>query len=747
MVDLSHLNSNKKKIDLSHLNSNAAPQEEEQEYGRSPFERGPVQMAMHVPEVIVKDIGSFIGEQGLPALGQLFTNPMRAAKNVIAGPLIGLSNLPNIPSATAPYLHHLGLIDKKALEEAQKAGAIIPHGEYSAPVKKLFGLEEEEPGDVLLQMAAPFGPHIGKGAKAVYKSLSPGNKLEMGHLEALRSQLANKNLSLKEVADIHAKQMEAEEAAKAASTREVGASEPNAMFNQLGKKENALEQAKQNLSMTQAEAEQQAALPELPEIDSAESVQNVTNAENAMMQSHQHGANLEAAQEQNQQALESHEAKVGEFLHEGKAHHVRVGEFFKQHLENTHKELKKDYQEAADAISDAKVKMPKPKEEKLGTMTFDANGKPITTAIDVDAVIDEIRKDGLIVKNGKPMISSKHIKTVSENPVLDQLLVEAPTSRITDAGKFMTKFKDFKKAIYDAKQQMKTTDSAQERSHIAEAIPKAQRVLAVAEKALEEGIGKENAATFKELNQRYSDFYDLSDNPTMRYAAKHGKMPGNMIEKLAGSGIGQDQMRAIAKSNPEIVKHIIGQTYEGKIGKAKIHNPGELIREWTAEVPELQNMTQQRTNLQGRIATTKQNIERHKERHGEIVAAHKEAIARAKETEKEATAQQEEKAKREQTALKFNKQIEDLRSDIKSQEEAIGKYREKQQLLEKESQKSKITLEQKMKVQAELKEIKEKITERKKNVEKSKGFLFKKIRTGYRITKGIVRGLSKLGGL
>lgn len=747
MADFSDLNSNNKGLDFSDLNSRSTSKDnEEKDYGDSPFERGPVQMAMHVPKVITKDILGFLKEEGLPTLGQLFSNPGRAAKNVVAGPLIGLSNIPNIPSATAPYLHHLGLIDKKELEES-KEGNLIPHGEYDKPVKKFFGLEEQEPGDALLQMLMPGLPHAAKGVKGVVKSLSGGDKAGGLHLEKLRDELKDKNLSLKDVADLHEKQMAAEALAKSQSTREVGASKSDTMFHQLGEKENALDAAKQDLLSKQQEAAQHEALPEIPDIDTAEPAQNVANAENALIESHEAGVNLGAKHEAAQQALEKHESKVGEHLQEGKAHNIHVGEFFNKHYEDTHTKLKSDYKEAANAVSASQVKMPKPKTNKIGTMTFDENGNPITTAIDVDAVLNQIRTKGLIIKNGKPEVSAKAVKTVTENPVLDELLAEAPTSKITDAGKFMTKYRDFKNAIFKASQRMKFAETAQERAHIAEALPKARKVLAVAEKALEEGIGAENAKKFKELNSRYSKLYDLRENPTMKYVRKHKKTSGNIIEKLSGSGVGQEQMRAIAKTNPKITNHILAQTYEGAKGAEKIHNPGELVSEWTRESPELEQMTKHRENLQNQAEAAKANVERQKQRHAEIVDAHKEALGEAKEAEKEADHAEKEKASRQAASSKFNNEIESIRNDIKAQEETISKYREKQQALEKEAQKSKISLEKKMTVQAEIKAIKEKISESKKGIEKSKGFLYKKIGAGWRVGKGILKGLSKLGSI
>jgi len=76
-------------------------------------------------------------------------------------------------------------------------------------------------------------------------------------------------------------------------------------------------------------------------------------------------------------------------------------------------------------------------------------------------------------------------------------------------------------------------------------------------------------------------------------------LSANMASELSGYAPGQELMREIAKRDPEIRRNIVGQQY--KTGKEKVLNPDETLREYTNEMPELNNLTKQRNESVNRV--------------------------------------------------------------------------------------------------------------------------------------------------
>lgn len=290
---------------------------------------------------------------------------------------------------------------------------------------------------------------------------------------------------------------------------------------------------------------------------------------------------------------------IASYLNLGKAHHVHVGEYIKGKFKEIGDDLKSDYK--------AKVK--------------------------------EVKESGIEVPSDKIYRPKK-----SKNEFVKSIIEELPKKSEVKASTVMSRYKDLKREIYNLGQRAKFTESARERDSIFEALPELRKVSASFKSILDESLG-EHAEDFKKLNERYSDYYDLKENRTRKAATKTGKLSKSMADQLSGSEIGQELLRDIVKENPEMIKHIVGQQYKKP---SSVHNPNEILEEYTKELPQLNDM------LEGKKAS--EEMKRRAKEHLENVK------------------QQQEKAKRNYTRLS-NAAVRAGREESRSYKEYAEKKR------------------------------------------------------------------------
>jgi hypothetical protein len=750
--------------------------------------------------------GKYLRDNAPDAGSQIVNDPARAVRNAAAGLAEHGHELLNMPSGMAKYMNKIGLIEPETAEA-------VPRQKNITPQLRQFVGEDKQPGDELLRgafrnanaiISAPSA--VGLGIKATNAAVGGAMKggLKLAQITPGLGQLVGKEdkaiakkaaaleiltgkeaeNALKASQEFNA-QEQALQAAKAKAKREVNVADADAMEYKLGEHAKNMEAAKQKSAeldqslkdippppeppVPPAEKniippeEKTFAEPQAPEPLSPEHDQKVQAAQEALNAGEENLTKAKEHHENVTQMAKDASNNLGEHLKVGSAHDVHVGEFLKNKYKEVHSYWTDRYKTFVKDVKDKKITMPTP-ETKAGM-------------VNMSEVIEDARA-------GKGKAKAGKAKSKPANPVLDDLLKMAPTSADTAASTFLSKFKDFRNERFKLRQAMKFSKSAQERDNIAAALKNSEKVEIAAKKALDEGLGKEHAAEFAKLNEGYSKIvFPLRENRVMKVARKYGLVNGNMINKLRGSEVGQDLVRGMIKQDPEMVKHVVGQTYEVK--PSKIHNPNELTREYTEQMPQLQKLIEAKNASEKMVGEAKSHIENHSKavaQHrqnltkasNEGIRARREQAAKEKayntqlsEHKRNITKHEKAKAKYEKDVAAHEKEKQDYHSNVEAHanqtkahadkirkaekaivehQDKIKKMQDRARLIEenmnnvrKEANKSGIKLEQKMKAEQKHSDLKKQLSEMNKKVDDTSSglmHLYRMARTLYKVTKG-----------
>jgi len=655
------------------------------------------------------------------AAGQPLSHPVRFGQNVGAGVAGLFHDVVNIPPNIPRILAHYGLVSPEGGEKASAAASKywnVPN--LYQPIPK----EQMTPGDTLIQGAIrnlpqiyPAGRAIAGAGKAAIgagtRQFSRGNPVSRAEIGLLESQLENKNLSLEEVEKLHQAQLDTEKGVKAQSTTEVGKAEPNRMKYDITQKQKNIEESNQELSGLNKQLEEHRNLPELPEIGENH-LENVKNAEQKLQESQNHVEKVKNTHEKIKDLAEEAENKISEHLDEGAAHHVKVGRIIKQEVKNIDEGWSARYKKFKTKLADTKFQMPNVSQY----------------AFDKQKILEQIKAG----KGG----NLKFPEQEAENPELQAIIDKAPTAKDASASDFMTKYQDFRDARYNARQRMKTEESATKRQQLADAIKDSEELEKTVKQTLTKGLG-EHKEEFEKINNGYStQVYPLREN-SIANASKKKLSPNNLAEQLASDEPGTDIIRDIVKKNPEALKHVVGQRYEK--GKKNFYKRNDILDEYRQQMPELQQLIDHRQNSQRLVKQSASDIEQANLRHNEIKNEHDKTVKSAKATETEKTGIEAEKVSRETKRQKLETQIADKKKEISEHEESVKNFQKHIDTLEKESKKSSVTLQQMMKIQREIKKTKIQLSKAKKNVTESRGNLVKL----YYIGKGVLKVIGKIG--
>jgi hypothetical protein len=201
------------------------------------------------------------------------------------------------------------------------------------------------------------------------------------------------------------------------------------------------------------------------------------------------------------------------------------------------------------------------------------------------------------------------------------------------------------------------------------------------EQVLKEAIGPEDAAALDKAGYEWrTKVVPLYRNPTYQTILKKGRIESNIMRKLRGTDPGDVLMRNIIHENPEIGRHVIGQQFAHN--PAGLHEITDLEREYINHMPNLQHaITSHRQALQQEHIAGEAAVEA-RTAHG----------ARIKQEQREAKKIEKEQAKVSQHAEK--------KSQLEHEIELLQKHIEQ---LKKSESNAKVSLEQKIKLEKELK--------------------------------------------
>lgn len=181
------------------------------------------------------------------------------------------------------------------------------------------------------------------------------------------------------------------------------------------------------------------------------------------------------------------------------------------------------------------------------------------------------------------------------SPDFRNLMSSVPKPGELNAADFLAKYRTFRDKLFDMRQLTKQDINAEYRKQLFEDIDKGDAVKKIMDNTLEKGLG-EHFPEFKRLNEGYSSqVYPLRGNKIVQKATRTGKLSDNVAKELSGTAPGQEMVREIVKQDPEALRNVVGQRYAVKPNE--IHDPNELMREYTNELPDLQSLLENKKSV------------------------------------------------------------------------------------------------------------------------------------------------------
>ena len=203
---------------------------------------------------------------------------------------------------------------------------------------------------------------------------------------------------------------------------------------------------------------------------------------------------------------------------------------------------------------------------------------------------------------------------------------------------------------------------------------------------LENAVGDVNAEKLKDTNSAWRDYViPLQKNTTFQTIRHKGRIEGDIMNKLRGTDKGDVLMRNIIKSDPEILKNVVGKRYAEK--PTELHEAGERENEYISKMPQLKNMLQQHKEATTAHENANQNLSTIEKYHENVLKQEKKG--------QELAAKEQEKFKQTQVRK------QELKDEIDNLDANINKITAR-------SKHADITLDEKMRLEAQLKKLKAK---------------------------------------
>lgn len=677
----------------------------------------------------VKDIPEKILDYGIELPGkaaeswmQIGTQPGRAIKNLIAGAGETLEAPVNLLGAVGPYLKERGITNKIPGFEVPNTG-----------IEKIMGLEEQQPGDELIRQMFMFA-----GVPKLFGKI-PGVK-----------NVGERVKNLSQHAPLTNKLEKLENKLETAKTEHIAASdEYNALKNFLesqpgfeSSNPHALQrkavEAQQKLGVlreqTQDLPEHLKALEEpiAPEKKLLSLVEPIRAGEKPTI-SDEAIREAESVFKTNEQKSAELEEKFGQgHLRRGYTHDVPIAEG----VVNKIKERKKDIGEIYDSVErdleEKHVLIPHTEqlseaEKSVRTLLKDSRDF-FKSDEEFEAAVQKLAKADKNAKNHVPndIIPAadvlKNYRTVRH--LGQKLRSEAYTSKVASnkdlQADMLAKADEFEKTANNLERQLEEND-----------------------------LGG-SLETLKTANKRWrEEVTPLYKNKTYRQFLT-GLGPDNIMKALRGSGPGQEIIRKIIKSDPLLLRNIVGQRYANN--PAKLHEFDQLTHEYSQHMPEVQEFKQQHFESKEAISKAKMAVERAKHEHQ--LQRENADIAHRKATEKAAEETRAKKAEINQENIIKQKEHQEKAQEFKMHQEAKIKHFKMQQeikLLEEKSEKlsdsaakllekskrEDISLKKKLDIEHERAQVKKQLSKIEKDIHIKRKAL--RIASGIAIT-GIIGG-------
>jgi hypothetical protein len=215
----------------------------------------------------------------------------------------------------------------------------------------------------------------------------------------------------------------------------------------------------------------------------------------------------------------------------------------------------------------------------------------------------------------------------------------------------------------------------------------------------------------KEANKRWrEEVTPLYRNKTYKQFL-NGLGPDNIMKALRGNGPGQAIIRKIIQEDPELLRNVVGQRYANN--PSKLHEFDELTHEYTQHMPEVQEFKNQ--HFESKQAETQAKMDLERAKHEHQMQREQADIAHRKATEKAKNETRAKKAETHKENLAKQKEHEEkikhfkMQQEMKSLEEESVNLKDHADKLKEKASRRDISLKQKLDLEAEIKQTKEKL--------------------------------------
>lgn len=620
---------------------------------------------------------NLLQEQGYPALESIAQHPINATRTATAGMGDLLQKLLNLPRNTPQILSNLELLDPELAKKLTSQRQF----DLSKYTNKIAG--EEYPGSELIRktfenlpVTLPVGKALTESAIGTAKTAAKlpfklyGKEDPVLQAQQLQKEmlLGTKQKELEEATEQHEQQQKSYAQAKAQAQQEGVSTEHNRLVNTLREHDEKINEARiksqelqENLSKLKEEhpvqplapEEKEIGLPEKPKPLGKEHEEKVENLKEAATSAED---NLVKLQENNRNIEKLHEKsdkQIGDYLESGSTHGVRIARIIAPKLE----EMKKSIQE------DTYKKLENNLQEKNVIVENTNDVKELDNAIN-------------------KLISKSHRDTPEGQAFIKKLQGQSKRD-IIPANDYVSSLKSINGFMRDAFKKAFEPGINEEqrvmwRNRANELKQKSEEMYEL----LKQNIGEENIGLLDEGKRRWKHFAQLYEEPLYwKMIDKNKKQISetDLLSNLRGAetGSGLEIINNMIKSDEQALKHVVGQRYDA--GQS-VHQPNELLKEYTDLLPGLKPLIGQRAELSDMLANSKEQIQeatRHKNMaQREAIRAYNEGVrARKEQAEKEKTykAELKEYTDYQKVKDKYHKDLEKYGEQTKEHTEKVNK--------------------------------------------------------------------------
>lgn len=649
----------------------------------------------------VLDYGLEVPGKAFESWGQIFHQPGRALKNLIAGAGETAEAPINLLGAIGPYLKERGITEKIPGFQLPDTG-----------IEKAMGLDQQQPGDELIRQMFMFGG-VPKIISRIPGVTNAADRIESmskrGPLTKTLQELENKH---EQVTKAHAEASDQFNALKEFLESQPGfeTSKPAALKRKAAESKQKIEKLSKESELI-PEHLRVTEEPIAPEKTPLSLVEPIKPAEKAPIseKSVKNAESLLKTAEQNSAEIEQ---QFGEnFLKKGYAHDLPIANAVTAHIEGVknpktgHKEggLKQQiggiYDQIENDLKDKNVVIPNTKElqlaENSARQLLEGSREFFKTNEEFEAAVQKITKGDQAAKRASndiipasDVLSNYRTLRHLSHKIQKEAFSTKVASNKDLQGEMLKKADDFDKSA-------KNLETILENSNLGTTL-----------------------TTLKTANKRWRDeITPLYQNKTYRQFL-NGLGPDNIIKALRGNGAGQEIIRNIIKKDPELLRNVVGQRYA--TNPAKLHEFDELTHEYTQHMPEIHEFKKKHFESKQEESKHRMNLEQAKHEYQmareQADIAHRKGIEQAREQTrlKKETVHKENLAKQEAHAQKTK--YFKIQQEIKDLEARHSKLTDSANKMQEKSRKKNISLKEKLEVESQLKDVRQQLTAIQKDI-------------------------------